>query len=140
MVRISEEVLINLLLADGRMPAVKLAEKLNVTETAVRKKMRKLEERGVIKQYSTLVDPKKAGYEVTAFLGVDTRSKAFLPVIKMLRLKDEVRQLCSASGDHMLMMECWFRTQADMERFVTVLEKTPGVTIVCPAMLTEKLK
>ena len=52
--RIVDEELLDLLEENARMKFVDLADRLGVTETAVRKRMRKMVENGVIKKFTIL--------------------------------------------------------------------------------------
>jgi len=62
---------------DGRKPFTEIAKELNTSESSVRKRIRKMEEEGVIKGYSVLVNPAKIGYNVIALTGFDTDPKTF---------------------------------------------------------------
>ncbi|RLF99561.1 MAG: transcriptional regulator, partial [Thaumarchaeota archaeon] len=132
--------LIKLLMKNSRTPYVKLGELLGVSETAIRKRIRKLEEDGVIRRYTIEVDPKKLGFKVNALIGLDTVSERFIAVIEELKAMEEVLGLYSASGDHMILLECWFKDSDELARFVKRLESIRGVTRVCPAIILEKLK
>jgi len=140
MVRFSDFELIKLLMKNSRTPYVKLGELLGVSEAAIRKRIRKLEEDGVIRRYTIEVDPKKLGFKVNALIGLDTVSERFIAVIEELKAMEEVLSLYSASGDHMILLECWFKDSDELTRFVKRLESIRGVTRVCPAIILEKLK
>ena len=58
MVRISNFKILQILRENARTPFVKIAELLGVSETAVRKRVRKLEEQGIIRKYTVEVDQK----------------------------------------------------------------------------------
>ena len=139
MVRISNLELVEILRKNARIPYVKLAKHFGVSETAIRKRIRKLEEDGVIKGYTIEVDPKKMGFEINALIGVDTKPEHYIPVIGKLKLMEEIRGLCSSSGDHMILLECWFRNSNELAEFVKKLEKLEGVTKICPAIIIEKI-
>ena len=140
MVRFSDFELIKLLMKNSRTPYVKLGELLGVSETAIRKRVRKLEEEGVIKRYTIEVDPKKLGFKVNALIGLDTVPERFIAVIEELKAMEEVLGLYSASGDHMILLECWFKDSDELARFVKRLESIHGVSRICPAIILEKLK
>jgi len=140
MVRFSDFELIKLLMKNSRTPYVKLGELLGVSETAIRKRVRKLEEEGVIKRYTIEVDPKKLGFKVNALIGLDTVPERFIAVIEELKAMEEVLGLYSASGDHMILLECWFKDSDELARFVKRLESIRGVSRICPAIILEKLK
>ena len=140
MVRFSDFELIKLLMKNSRTPYVKLGELLGVSETAIRKRVRKLEEEGVIRRYTIEVDPKKLGFEVNALIGLDTVPERFIAVMEELKAMEEVLGLYSASGDHMILLECWFKDSDELARFVKRLESIRGVSRICPAIILEKLK
>jgi Lrp/AsnC family transcriptional regulator for asnA, asnC and gidA len=140
MVRISNLELLLALKENSRTPYVELARRFGVSETAVRKRVRKLEEGGVIRKYTIEVDARKIGMEVDAVIGVDTRPENYTQAIEKLRKMREVRCMCSSSGDHMILCECLFRNNAELSGFVRKLEKVEGVTRVCPAIKGEHIK
>lgn len=140
MVRISNLELVKLLKENSRSSYVGMARHFGVTETAVRKRVKNLETNGVIKKYTIDVDPKKIGFDVDTLIGIDTMPEKYIHVMEKLRPMKEVMRLCSASGDHMLMIECWFENSREFSKFIKMLEKMDGVTKVCPAIINEKVK
>ncbi len=140
MVRFSNFQLLKILRENSRTPLVKIAEKLGVTETAVRKRIKKLEKEGVIRRYTIEVNPKKIGFEMVSLIGLDTKPENYLSVLEELKEMEEVVSLYSSSGDHMIMAECWFRNSEELSKFVKKLEGIEGVTKVCPAIILEKIK
>ena len=87
-------------------PYVKIAKMFRVSEIAVRKRVKKLEEMGVIKKYTIEVDPEKVGFEIRALIGIDTKPELFISTLEKLKVMEEVISLYSASGDHMILVEC----------------------------------
>ena len=140
MVRISNLELLKKLKENSRVSYVSLAQHFKVSETAIRKRIRKLEEDGVIIKYTLQVNPKKIGFDVDALIGVDTKPEKYVQTLESLRQMKEVMTMCSSSGDHMLMVECWFQTSSEFTKFVKMLEKMDGVTKICPAIINEKIK
>jgi len=140
MVRTSDLKIIEILRENSRTPYVKIAKILGVSETAVRKRVKKLEREGVIKRYTIEVDPKKLGFQIVALIGLDTKPERYISVIEELKSESKVVSLYSSSGDHMVLMECWFKNSDELSAFVKKLERMEGVVRVCPAIILEKLK
>lgn len=140
MVRFSNLELLRILRENARTPFLRIAKQLGVTETAVRKRVRRLEEEGIIVRYTVEVDFKKLGYEVHAFIGIDTKPETLIDTIKSLKGLEEVVSLYSTSGDHMLIAECLFKSGSDLVKFIDKLNSMSGVTRVCPAIVIEKIK
>lgn len=128
------------LLRNGRKSFVDIASELNVTETAIRKRVKKMEEEGIITRYSIEINPKRLGFGVKALIGLDTSPQRYLTVIQKLKKKDKILKLYSASGDHMIMMECWFIDDEELTEFLEHLEKINGVIDVCPTIITDLIK
>ena len=142
MVRISEKdiTIINFLMKDARMPYTEIARRLGVTEAAVRKRVKKLEEEGIIRGYQAQVDAKKIGYKIVAEIGFDIEPERYVRVIDEIKEWPEVKRMKSTTGDHMIMIECWFHDSDEMVQFVRKLESIEGVQRVCPAILVEEIK
>ena len=140
MVRISNKDLLRILQQNSRTPFIEIARRLKVTETAVRKKVKKLQEEGVIRRFTIEIDPKKIGFAVQAIIGVDTKPEKYIPAIEKLKSMEEVLSLYSSSGDHMILMECWFKDTEELRKFLKKLESIDGVTRICPAIILEKIK
>ena len=142
MVRISEKdmKIVEDLINNARKPFTKIAKELGITEAAVRKRIKKLEKEGIIQGYSAVVDPKKIGYEVTAFVGFDAEPEYYVRVVEKVKRLPQVRKLYSTTGDHMYMAECWFKDRNELEEFIKRLEEIPGITRVCPAIVVEEIK
>lgn len=60
--------LLEILQRDGRATNVELARAVELTPSATLERVRKLEERGLIKGYAALLDPQALGLGLTAFI------------------------------------------------------------------------
>ncbi|MEM4882830.1 MAG: Lrp/AsnC family transcriptional regulator, partial [Nitrososphaerota archaeon] len=109
-------------------------------EAAVRKRVKRLENLGIISRYTIEVDPRKLGYEVVAIIGLDVDSEHLLSVMDELKKREEAVRLYLTSGDHMLVAECWFKSSQELSSFIRRLESREGVKRVCPAIVLERLK
>ena len=59
-----------LLAGDGRMSFTELARQTGLSVSAVQQRVRRLEERGVIRGYAARIDPDQAGLPLTAFVSI----------------------------------------------------------------------
>ena len=59
-----------LLAADGRLSFTELARQTGLSVSAVQQRVRRLEERGVIRGYAARIDPDEAGLPLTAFVSI----------------------------------------------------------------------
>ena len=68
--------ILSLLQQDARLPNAEIARRVGMAPSATLERLRKLEERGVIRGYEVRLDPRKLGLGLTAFIFVKTQSKA----------------------------------------------------------------
>jgi len=62
--------IIALLAADGRMSFTELARRTGLSVSAAQQRVRRLEQRGVIKGYSADISPEEIGLPLTAFVSI----------------------------------------------------------------------
>jgi len=62
--------ILSLLARDGRTSLTELARQAGLSVSAVQQRVRRLEERGVIRGYSAIIDPEHAGLPLTAFVSI----------------------------------------------------------------------
>ena len=79
------------------MPMVELAKATNMSESTCLRRTKNLEELGVIKGYTAVLDQEEAGFGVTAFVqvSINQNNEAAFDKFKM------------AVGDHPLILECY---------------------------------
>ncbi len=129
-----------LLEENSRTPFVEIAKDLKVSETAVRKRVKKLEKEGVILKYTIDVDLKKIGLKTRALIGVDVTPEAFLTVIEKIKKMPEATRVYSSTGDHMILTESRFKNSHELAKFEKKLKSVGGVTRICPTIILERIK
>ncbi len=137
---IVREQLLNILLEDSSKKWTDIAEVLNVSDTAVRKRVSKLKKDGVIKKFTIELDPRKLGFELSSFIGFDVDAESYLPTVEELKTWSEVRSIFQTSLDHDFLMECWFKDNDHLTAFLKKLENLSGITKICPATVIQKIK
>lgn len=127
---------------DGRKPYQKIADVLKevTTESAVRKRVKKLISEGAIRKFTIDVNPTKLGFQVQALIGIDVDGENYGLIIKKLKDLDEILTLSTSTGDHAIMMECWFINSEELADFEKKLFRIDGITRICPTIINEKIK
>lgn len=132
--------IIEYLLKNSRTPFMEIARKLKVSESTIRKRVDKLEEKGMIKSYSLVIDTNKLGFGNIALIGVDVAPEKYLDVAKKLSEFEEIKYAASTTGDHMFMLEVVARNDDELRAFSNKLKGIDGVTRICPAIIKDTLK
>lgn len=128
------------LMRNARVSYTELAKRLGISDVAVIKRVRRLEQQGVIKRYTIEVNPRSLGYRVVSYTGIDVEPEHLLDVAEVLKKKPYVRRLSITSGDHDLMAVIWARDSDELRRIHEEISRLPGVKRVCPAIVLEELK
>jgi len=133
--------IIEILQKNSRISCMEIARKLRVSESTIRKRVKSLEEKGVIKNYTVLIDPSKIGYESTAIIGFDVEPSKLLEVAQRVTELEEVKSVATSTGDHMIMTEVWAKNGKELSRIISKkIGNIRGVKRICPAIILEKLK
>ena len=127
------------LITNARVPKTELARRLKITEAAIRKRLKKLEESRIIVGYRTLIDYQKAGL-MASITGIDAEPERLWEVIERLRGIEEITSITLTSGDHMIMVEIVVRNMQELQDMHKRIESLPGVTKVCPAIILKRIK
>ncbi len=133
-------VIIKELARNARVSYTELAKKLGISDVAVIKRVRRLEQLGVIKRYTVELNPAALGYRVVSYTGIDVEPEHLLEVAQELRRKPYVKKLSITSGDHDIMAVIWARDSEELRRIHDEIGRLPGVKRICPAIVLEELK
>lgn len=119
---------------DGRMTNVELAERVGLTAPPCLRRVRALEETGVIRSYHANLDPAKLGYSITVFAMVSLRSqaetdlRAFEDYVGTL---PEVRECYMLNGEIDFILKVVARDLQSFQSFLTThLTAAPNVSSV----------
>lgn len=123
--------ILQVLQVDGRLSNVELAQRVNLSPSACLRRVRQLEEAGVIAQYVALLDAKKLGQQGLCFTIVnvaavnDTVLTAFE---RAVRDEPEVLDCFYVAGSNDYLIRFSYRDAEDLERFHSrVLMRLPGI-------------
>jgi DNA-binding Lrp family transcriptional regulator len=129
-----DRAILRLLQADGRLTNVDLADRVNLSPSACLRRVKLLEERGLIDRYVMLLDPREAGLPGVAFVLVtlDQQGRASLDAFEQaVQRHPEVSECCLLAGAADYMVRVVYADAADFERIHTeILTQLPGVVRV----------
>ncbi|NVK36038.1 MAG: Lrp/AsnC family transcriptional regulator [Rhodobacteraceae bacterium] len=106
---------------DGRMTNVELARRVGISAPPCLRRVRALEEVGLIRGYRTLLDEKQLGYDVTAFAMVGLHSQTEADLLAFEKKVNEwsiVRESHILSGEVDFLLKC---VAPDLQAFQTFI-------------------
>ncbi|SMY33068.1 Leucine-responsive regulatory protein [Photobacterium malacitanum] len=118
-----DRTLLRLLQDDATMPLAELADAVNLTTTPCWKRLKRLEEDGILRQRVALLDPVKLGIAFTAFVQIKTSNHSqdwFNHFVTTVTDFPEVMEFYRMAGEYDYMMKVQV---ADMQAFDNLYKK-----------------
>ena len=137
MIDVIDKQILTILQADARTSNAEIARQVELAPSAVLERIRKLEERGVIRRYSADIDPKVLDFGLTAIIAVRT-SECGAGVGELLAAVPEVQEVHEVAGD-----DCFYikvRTQDTESLGCLLREKIKAIPNVLNTRTTVVLK
>ncbi|MBB5205366.1 Lrp/AsnC family leucine-responsive transcriptional regulator [Inhella inkyongensis] len=136
--------IIEVLQRDGRISNVDLATEVQLSAPQCFRRVRALEERGVVRGYRALIAPEALGLGVTAFVSLNISGDAFSRVRDieaLLRDFPEVLEIHTVSGDSDYLLKVVVRDLKSLSRLLTDrLMQIEGVADVRSMVCMEEVK
>lgn len=121
--------IVDLLQRDARYTQAQVARQVGLSQPSVAERIRKLEEQGIITGYVALVDPRKLGCDITAFIGVNVEHpKHFEDFALVVRALDEVLECHRVAGRQSYLLKVRTANTETLDRLLVEQIRTlPGV-------------
>ena len=136
--------LLRQLQSDARMTSVELAHRMKLSAPGLQKRMRKLEQRGVIERYATIVNRRAVGLDLLCFVQVllaHHRPESVEQFPARIRSFPEVLECYYLTGEIDYLLKVVVATHDHLERFLfDKLMKVAGVDRLRTSIVLNELK
>ncbi|HZA57177.1 MAG TPA: Lrp/AsnC family transcriptional regulator [Candidatus Udaeobacter sp.] len=114
---------------NGRSRLAEIAEEVELSAPAVMERVKKLEASGVIKGYQALLDAKKVGKDITAFIGVSIGNQRDIDnfAVHMAQHHD-VLECHHVTGDESFILKVKSANTGSLEKLLGEIRSVEGVT------------
>lgn len=120
--------ILDLLQQRGRMRRGELAEAVGLSVPSVSDRLRKLEEQRVITGYHAVVDPRKLGRDITAFVFVTVdSSRHYGQFIEHAIALDEILECHAVTGEGTHLLKARTANTASLEKLLAKIQGWGGV-------------
>jgi Lrp/AsnC family leucine-responsive transcriptional regulator len=137
--------ILRLLQDDCKTSLAKIGEAVGLSAPSVIERIRKLEQAGVISGYHAVLDARRLGLDVTAFIGVSIGHPRMIPTFEgCIDGFEDVLECHHVTGEHSLLLKVKTRNTATLERLISEIRSIEGVerteTIVVLSTHTERVQ
>ena len=120
--------IIAMLQQDGRASASHIAQEIGMSIPAVTDRIKKLQESGVIMGFTTLLDHRKMGRDVSAFITVISESSAhYSDVVLQANKTAEIAQCFTTTGNGSHVLLAVTENSTSLEKLLRTIQGWPGV-------------
>ena len=113
----------------GRKRLADIADEVELSAPAVMERVKKLEASGVIRGYQALIDSKKVGKDITAFIGVSIGNQGGIDNFAQQMLGyGDVWECHHVTGDESFILKVKSANTASLEKLLGEIRSVDGVT------------
>jgi Lrp/AsnC family transcriptional regulator, leucine-responsive regulatory protein len=123
-----DRALLDVLQEDCKQPLAKLGERVGLSPPSVLERVRKLEQSGLIRGYHAVVDPRLAGLDIGAFIGVGIDHPRAISSFEEAALAiPAVLECHHVTGRHTLLLKVRVEDTEALHRLIGTIRELPGV-------------
>lgn len=119
--------IIKLLQEDSRLSFNKIASKLGISVGTAYNRVKNLEDDGILKGYTVLVDPVRLGYAMTALVLIQAEGTHIVDVENEIAKIDNVVSVYDITGDFDIAVIARFKDRSGLNGFVKKILAVPYV-------------
>ena len=137
----SDQKIVRLLIENARVSYSDLGEKIGLSRVAVKARIQALELRGIIEEYTTVINPQKISGAVSCYFEIETTPGSLSEVIDILNGDDTVTQIYRVTGRDKLHVHAVAASGEEMETFLhAVIDTLPGVVSCSCNIILSRIK
>ena len=123
-----DQKIIQLLVKNARISYSDIGEKIGISRVAVKARIQALENKGIIEEYTTIINPQKISGAVSCYFEIETKPDSFKEVTDILNKNNIVTQIYRVTGRDKLHVHAVASSNEEMEYFLhDVIDTLPGV-------------
>jgi len=125
--RLDKEIL-RILQEDGRISYSKIAQMLDMSESTIHMRIKRLRELGILRGFYADIDMEKIGLKVLAFVQLKADPKKYEQVLNVLKEMKEVAEIYDVTGEYYALVKVVVPSNEDLAKVLDAIGKLDGVT------------
>ena len=136
-----DQKIIRLLIENARISYSDIGEETGISRVAVKARIQALEKRGVIEEYTTIINPQKISGAVSCYFEIELKPEYLAQVTDILYKNDSVTQTYRVTGRDRLHVHAVASSGDEMEYFLhNVIDTLPGIISCSCNMILSRIK
>ena len=136
-----DQKIVRLLIQNARMSYSEIGQQTGISRVAVKMRVQALEQKGVIEEYTTIINPQKISGAVSCYFEIETRPDTLMEVAEILRQNDTITQIYRVTGKSRLHVHAVASSNEEMEALLYgTIDKLPGVLECTNNVILSRIK
>lgn len=136
-----DQEIIKILTDNSRASYVDISKKINLSRAATKSRIDSLEEKGIIEQYTIIVDPEKVGRTVSVFFDIQVEPKHFYHVAEELQKEECITDIYQMTGSSNLHVHAVMDNKEQLEKVLKEkLYELQGIMKIDTNMIVSRIK
>lgn len=136
-----DQKIVQLLIKNARMSYSDIGQKIGISRVAVKMRVQALEKKGIIEEYTTIINPQKISGAISCYFEIETTPETLMEVAKILEKNNTITQIYRVTGKSKLHVHAIASCHEEMEKLIYgTIDCLPGVLECSCNMIFSRIK
>ena len=136
-----DQKIIRCLIQNARMPYSEIGQQVGISRVAVKMRVQALEKKGIIEEYTTIINPQKISGAISCYFEIETVPDTLEEVISILEKNGTVTQIYRVTGKSRLHVHAVSPSQEELEQLLHgTMDHLPGVLECSTNIILSRVK
>ena len=136
-----DQKIVSLLIRNARMSYSEIGQQVGISRVAVKMRVQALEQKGIIEEYTTIINPQKISGAVSCYFEIETKPDMLAEVAEILKKNDTITQIYRVTGKSRLHVHAVASSNEEMEELIfNTMDNLPGVVACTCNTILSRIK
>ena len=136
-----DQKIVRLLIENARISYSDIGQEVGISRVAVKARIQALEQRGIIEEYTTIINPQKISGAVSCYFEIETLPDTLAEVTETLKENEATTQVYRVTGKNKLHVHAVAASSEEMEKLIReVIDPLPGVVSCSCNIILSRIK
>lgn len=136
-----DQKIVRLLIENARISYSDIGQEVGISRVAVKARIQALEQRGIIEEYTTIINPQKISGAVSCYFEIETLPDTLAEVTETLKENEAITQVYRVTGKNKLHVHAVAASSEEMEKMIReVIDPLPGVVSCSCNIILSRIK
>ena len=136
-----DQKIVQLLIKNARISYSDIGQEVGISRVAVKARIQALEQRGIIEEYTTIINPQQSSGAVSCYFEIETLPDTLAEVTEILKQNEIITQVYRVTGKNKLHVHAVAASSEEMETLIReVIDPLPGVVSCSCNIILSRIK